>query len=353
MKRSKPLSTIAIILSIVFLCFVGLLILNKLNSTELNESQEIPREIDKSTPERGFFKGIAGFTPANFPNFREEDQIAYWNDINANAEIYGVHIELENENLLKLARQKASLPLVLVLGFQEKEKWENHSDYAEQVLSLLDTSPNIMYLGIGNEVNLIAQESPKEFEQYKQAYIQVYKKIKNEYPDLKIFPTFQLEAMNGQAYLMSGTETTPTQWDLFKSFEDYIDLAVFTSYPYFTYETPLEIPDDYFSTVEEIVNKPLALTETGWMSRQTYGSTYKYIEEQGYTGSETEQVEYLTRLENLIQNSNFEFIDWVFLNDVSDWEENTDPNQFPLFDSVGLRYNDGEAKDVWYQWQKL
>lgn len=295
--------------------------------------------------------GIAGFVPANFPNYNQESFVSMWQELNANTEIYGVHTDWQELSLVAQAQNQYSGSLVVVLGWQDPAEWKaGATSLITQVLDLVAANTKIKYLGIGNEINLLRAQNPTDFKNYITGYKQLYQEVKTKFPMLSIFPTFQYEALIGKGYLSGGHNES---WDLLKELDDYLDLVVLTTYPYFDYKLPTDIPANYFAEATKYSVKPLAVSETGWMSRQSFGGKFSSLSEQGYAGSEQEQVDYLRKLREILPKDNTEFVNWAFLHDISKWQEGDEPSLHPLFDSIALKNNDGSSKLVWEEWQNL
>lgn len=295
--------------------------------------------------------GLAGFVPRNFPDFSPTDLSEMWKEINSSADLYGVHVDWKDTRLITAANQSLAKDLVVVLGWQDPLEWRSSVDSLLQTIDSVVKPPSrVKYLGIGNEVNSLKEKYPDKFDDYLVSYKAVYQAVKSKYPHLAVFPTFQYEFLQGKGYL-SGTHTNT--WEIVNELESFTDLFVFTTYPYFDYKSPSDIPTDYFDSIANYTSKPIAISETGWMSRQSFGGKFKSLSEQGYAGSEQEQAEYLGKLREILPKSNVEFVNWAFLHDISKWEEGDEPSLHPLFDSIALKRNDGTPKLAWEEWQKF
>lgn len=306
---------------------------------------------------RAFKLGIAGYSPAGYPNSSSAQTQSYWKDIGTYSDIYGVHVDWKNMGLLDVAIGSISEDIVLVVGFQDPVEWDNQADSSQLLLNLKDVLARhrrVKYLGIGNEVNDLATLHPGDFSNFVSAYRRIYDELKRSFPEVMIFPTFQLETLKGEGYLTGKAVLNEPQWQLFEELEPIMDMAVVTTYPYFDYETPNAIPDDYFSEIFEHTSKPFAISETGWISRETFTEREQSLVDAGLGSSVLEQREYLLRLIALIHPLNTRFVNWLFLNDPEDWQlpENAAGNLSLIFDSAGLRYNDGSAKPVFELWQE-
>ncbi len=177
------------------------------------------------------------------------------------------------------------------------------------------------YLALGIETNILYEKSPEDFNNFVQFYNELYNEIKTISPETKIFTIFQLERMKGLEGLF-GTKTS-TQWELLEQFNQ--DLVAFTTYPSLIYNSPEEIPDDYYTEIQTHTTKPIAFTEIGWHTNQ---------EPKGYESNEQEQSEFIPKFLNQT-SKNTEFIVWSFMYD----QDTTIP-----FNSMGLYKSDGTEK---------
>ncbi|MEW6094155.1 MAG: glycosyl hydrolase 53 family protein [Chloroflexota bacterium] len=146
------------------------------------------------------------------------------------------------------------------------------------------------YFSLGNEINDYFYFHPEDWEEYLSLYDQARAEIKAVSPDTKVFAVFSLNHM-----------LENNQFDLLETFNDRADLIGFTTYPWQEYNDPIDIPIDYYSQLQDYVNKPIAFTEIGWPSSQEQGS------------SEQEQAEFLIRFLELTKDMDLEMVNWLFL----------------------------------------
>ncbi len=338
---------------VLLLCTIALLLVIIVIKDEQPNTQDSETQESSQETLRNYKIGIAGYTPANLNEPKVEDVLNFWREIEANADYYGIHTDWKDTQLINLAVDQLDLDLNVVLGFQNPEEWLNsQANYIEVAKSLLQKYPQIKYLAIGNEVNLLKETYPAEFPNFISAYKAIYDSLKVDYPEVTIYTTFQFEALAGNGYLTGKKDTREPDYNLVAELESKLDIIGLTLYPYFDYTSPSFIPDDYLSGLTSISQKPIAITETGWMSRETYGGDLATLGDEGYTGSEEEQVNYIKRLVSLVENYNVVFITWFPLNDLTNWQNGDDPEKFELFDSIGLKKYDGTPKLAWEEWIK-
>ena len=185
------------------------------------------------------------------------------------------------------------------------------------------------YLSLGNEVNAYYAAYPEDFGDYISLYKEAYDAVKGVSPETKVFVVFSLNQMDALG-----------QWGLISRFEGKADLVAFTTYPWKEYETPGEIPEDYYSRLAEYTDKPVAFAETGWPSDESVGA------------SEEEQAEYLARFVELTDGMDVEFVNWLFLHDVEVSGDMASISS-PATGTIALKKNDGRPKDVYYVWLDL
>lgn len=300
--------------------------------------------------------GMSGFFPANFPQHSVSDLKDFWREINFYTDSYGVHVDWQDTIILDITAENYDGELILVLGFQNPQQWQSSvGAFIASTSEILTKYPGIKYLGIGNEVNLLADDFPGQFENFAAAYRQIYTELKAEFGQVQIFPTFQYEDLIGEGYLMHGSSSNRQAWELLNEFENFMDVFAITTYPYFDHPQVVDLPNDYYAQATEFTDKQILITETGWMSRWEFGGDLSYLTEQGFTGSELEQDEYLAWLLGRVVESPglFVAVNWLGLHDISAWQEGDAPKTLPLFDSLGLKFNDGSEKAAWNRWKGI
>ncbi len=300
-----------------------------------------------------FLLGISGFAPRNFPDQNAADIVEFWQTIHTTSEVYGIHIDPADSGQITMASAQAGQPLEVVLAYQDPAQWNStgRSKLLAQAEVILSANPAIKYLAIGNEVNLLQEKFPLQFPDFEENYRKLYQQLKYDFPEVKIYTVFQYEALLGKGILTGITRKSEIQ--LLDDFEDCTDLIGLTVYPSLDYKSPKGIPANYFKQVSA-TGKLLAITETGWPSRQSYGGKLKALTDQGYTSSENGQTEYLNTLVSQANKGGFEFVNWLNLDDPAEWKNGDDgvPG-FELFDSMALRDHSGKAKKVWSVWESL
>ena len=189
------------------------------------------------------------------------------------------------------------------------------------------------YLGVGIEVNILYEKNSTAFNQFVSLFGQVYSEVKADSPSTVVFTIFQLEKMNGlNGGLYGGTnDPSNSEWQLLSMFPQE-DIVAFTTYPGLVYQSPSDIPADYYSSIASHTNKSIGFTESGWHTGYIAG---------GWESSEAEQASFVTALFQLSSSIKPSFIVWSFL---------YDPNTVVPFSTMGLYYVNGTAKQAWQTW---
>lgn len=195
------------------------------------------------------------------------------------------------------------------------------------------------YLAIGVEVNRLWAADAAAFDAFVDGYREAYTVAKQASPSTNVFTVFQLEMLNGDAFLAGGADTRDPQWQLLDRFAGHLDVVGLTSYPFFDYETPDSLPADYYRSAAARAGRPLVLTELGWPSKPL-----RTAPDSGYGGTSEEQAAFIQRLPVLFEGGEIAAALWAFPFDPG-------PGVPPPFESVALRENDGTAKPAFAAWQ--
>ena len=311
-------------------------------------------------PARGFYMGIAGLIPANFPDSSEEDWLNLYESLPETGELLGVYTswtdseEAEGEipgvvdAAFGFAEEYDFIPLVALGTYRDAAIGEVETTITwtdtEQVSRFRQTAVSIaeqyqpLYLALGNEINRHYDHDPQGFAAFVAAYSDIYDAIKAVSPRTLVFTIFQLETLRGAGYLTGTSEGRQPRWELLDMFGERLDLAVFTTYPYFDYTSPADVPDDYYTAIAEHTDRPIAFSEIGWPS-----APLSTAPDSEFGGSESEQADFVRRFFELTSDLDLGFTVWSFPNDIG-------PMINPAFESVSLRHHDGTPKpalDVW------
>lgn len=305
--------------------------------------------------------GVAGLIPRNFPNSSADDWLNLYETLDETGGLLGVYTNWSDSpdtagSIPKVVRTAFGLAPqynftpVVALGFHRDapggglEPTLVLSDAGEReefkaVAVAIAHTYQPKYLALGVEVNRLYNVDPAGFDDYVSLYAETYDAIKAASPDTLVFPIFQLELMKGKGYLTGNSEGRQPQWELLDRFDARLDLAAFTTYPYFDYGSPADIPADYYSEIAARTTRPLAFTEIGWPSAPLAPAP-----DSEYGGSEEEQAAFVKRFFGLTANTNLAIALWSFPHDLDAAPSNA------AFDSVSLRRNDGTPKPALAEW---
>lgn len=329
------------------------------NSTQNNQTTNLQPSITVTpTSSRSSFElpiqkrsyklGFAGYFPAHFQKSTTQEVLQFYKDIDAYAEIYGVHVDISDTNVLKVSAAQQSNKIVFVTQITAGKSWKQERQNLKNALEKdLTDYPAIEYLAIGNEINNQFDDNSTAFQEYFDTYKEIYQYLKPKFPNVKIFATFQYESLKGKAYLTGKKPTA--EWSMLKKMDPYIDLVGITSYPYFDYETPSAMPNNYFSEIRNYSTKPLFITETAWITRSTFGNA---LDKTNYTGSQAEQSAYVKKLATILNSESVEAVNWFSFHDAQDSEKPATIPAFLLFDSDGLKTYDDTDKQAFAFWKE-
>jgi hypothetical protein len=206
------------------------------------------------------------------------------------------------------------------------------------------------YLGLASEINTYMDTHPSDAQNFISLYNDIYKAVKAEAPDTKLFVTFQWEELNNLISQVANDRTRlQPNWDQVEAFEPNLDVWVISSYPFIAFKSGADIPADYYTPLLERSSKPIAVAEGGFTSKPVGP----------INGTPEDQVAYLNAIHNQI-GSRLAFWVYLLLEDFNldsysnymkaNGVNSTDINTLGMFASVGLGNSDGTPKpalDLW------
>lgn len=185
-------------------------------------------------------------------------------------------------------------------------------------------------------------------------FISLYKEIRDEIksvggisPETTVFTSFQYDSF-AILDLFGLEDFLEARWDYVKEFgvegveEDYLDVFAFSTFPVSipSYVTPESVPVDYYGMIEDHVDIPVAVSETGWPSAgEGWGAEYR---------SEEAQARYAGVLLKRLENLDVRDINWFFLTDPTGT-----PGLLDQFYSSGLLAGNGAEKLIFADWKAL
>lgn len=341
----KNIFTVLIVIALVLLSFFGV---NRIlqNQKAQNTAQNNSSNNTKTQTQKPYKLCISGYYPANYPDYTSSDIQNYFDDVNISSLIYGIHTNYESLQLITLstAYLDSDISINLVIGTKDNI-WKGKENEIVNKLSIeIDKHNQIRYVGIGNEINNSFKQNMQTYLDFLNTYKKIYTQLKAKYPTLKIYTVFQYELLLGKGYL-TGKMTNKSQVSMINDFKDYSDLIGLTTYPFFDYKNPKDIPSTYFQPLEKY-KKNIFITETGWPSKALDNN------QTIFNASETIQSTYLNKLITIAQkDKNIESLCWLGVNDLNDWIKGN--NNLRTFNNLGLKDSKGNEKEIWKEWEKL
>ena len=192
------------------------------------------------------------------------------------------------------------------------------------------------YLAIGVEINMLRDRSPEQFEGFLAAYAQVYDIVKAASPRTKVFPTFQLEDLEGTL-----DRAHPPQWEILDAFAGRMDVLAVSTYPYLAgIRAAGDIRPDYYSQLRSRFAGEIMIAEAGYSSAPVAGHAT--------VGTERDQEAFLARLLTDSEANGFSAALWVTAFDLVYAQE----GDAAVLGDVGLRGSDGANKLAWTIWEE-
>ncbi|MFQ5380087.1 MAG: hypothetical protein ACE5EF_00485 [Dehalococcoidia bacterium] len=305
---------------------------------------------------------MAGVIPPHFPDAAAEDWSEFYEQLPETGTLLGVYTNwADSEQLASrppavfeaVSGPTSALGVTVVAavgihrtagrGVVEPTLRLGDDDDEAALLTAVDAlarGQHPAYLAIGAEVNLLAAADPDAFERFVSLYRRAYDTVKEASPGTLVFTIFQYEHLHGGAFLMDGVRDRPPTLDLIERFEGKLDLLGLTTYPFFDYESPADLPDDYYEDVLALAGVPLAFTEIGWPAAPLISAP-----DSGFGGTPEEQADFVDRFRDLIAGLDVEIALWSFPNDPA--------GVGAPFESVALRDNSGNPRPALARWQSL
>ncbi|MEM2934695.1 MAG: glycosyl hydrolase 53 family protein [Methanocellales archaeon] len=342
-KNKKSLILIAIIVSI----FIS----GCIKSIESNSNSN---KYSLPISQRNFYLGLVP-TPKNWPNSSFADIAAAYEETGRIAEVSMIWVEkqgigefelLKKNNVINGARVHKLRP-VITLNFaaikqgvaglayvidapegiaSDLSDYEFRSKWIKEAKDIArEFKPE--YFSLGNEINDYFYLHPRELNDYLSLFDEAKKEIKSVSPETKVFVVFSYN------HLIENN-----QWELLEKFDSRVDIVGLTSYPWKQYQTPQEIPEDYYSRVKQHTSKPIAFTEIGWISSPP--------------ASEKQQSEFLMKFLELTKGLKIEMINWLFLHEIQ-LTGTIGKISDPKTGTIALKRSDGTEKDSYNLWLAL
>ncbi|MGE5596399.1 MAG: hypothetical protein ACM3S1_10255 [Hyphomicrobiales bacterium] len=218
------------------------------------------------------------------------------------------------------------------IGFNDPDLREAFIAYTTYVVK--NYKPD--YLALGVEVNMMYERKRDQFDAFVSLYHEAYRIAKENRPEMKVFPTFQLEDLEG-----TFAEIHPPHWEVIDPFRDAMDALAISTYPFLgDIRSATEIREDYYSQLREHWDGEIVISETGYASGP--------VEGKAAVGTEEAQRTYLERILNEAEANHFGFVIWLAALDPSF----VNTGAASVFRDIGLRHSDGANKLAWPTWEE-
>lgn len=217
-------------------------------------------------------------------------------------------------------------------GFNDERVREAFIAYAAYVAK--NYKPE--YLALGLEVNMTYERAPEQFEAFVSLYNEAYTVVKGNSPKTKVFPTFQLEDLEG-----TFGDVHPPRWELIERFRGRMDLLAISTYPFLgEVKSAADIRQDYYSQLKQHWDGEIIISETGYASAPVEGRVT--------VGTESDQQAYLQRLLEEANALDFRLVVWFAALDPAF----ASSGATSVFKDIGLRKSDGSNKAAWTTWEE-
>lgn len=225
----------------------------------------------------------------------------------------------------------ANVPEGVTQGFLDEDMRQAFVAYVRYVVR----NYNPEYLAIGVEINMLQDRDPAQFAAFLSLYGEAYANAKDANPDTKVFPTFQLEDLEGRL-----ENVHAPRWEALTPFTGKMDALAVSTYPYLTdIPTAEALGEQYYQQLGERFDGEVLIVDSAYPSTPIAG--YALV------GSEAEQARYLERLLNDAETSGLAGVIWRAALDPSYAREGT----LAAFRDIGLRKGDGSNKAAWALWE--
>jgi hypothetical protein len=201
------------------------------------------------------------------------------------------------------------------------------------------------YFAYGVEVNMLAEASPKKFEQFRVLAKQVYGTLKAENRNLPIFLTFQIDLYH---------KHRARQHEVITKLLPYSDFIAVSTYPYMEGYTPQALPENWFADVAALdPTKPFAIAETGFIAEESYRD---WLRGKTVEGSEAAQAAYVRLLLRSASRQHARFVVWFFPQDVDAfWKSLRNPlakSFVKIWRDCGLVDGAGREREGLNEWDR-
>ena len=277
---------------------------------------------------------LAGGSAAIHVNTHYKDLAAFYRSKNLALWVY---IDPQNG----LDRTSDAVPLVKAgKSISQPDVQEKYRQFVIAMDSILKPD----HLGLALETNLIRFASPASiYSGVKKAVNDVAAALKQKNTKAKLSVSVQVEMAWG---LLAGVPYQGIATDLTDF--PFIEEIGLSSYPYFSFDKPSDIPNDYYSKVLAGNQLPVFVCEGGWTSKSVNTPIRNVV------SSDDIQKEYIKRHDQLLQSINATALFQLTFTDIDlNALPPTVPATIGFFTNLGLVNINMQPKPSLTEWDKL
>lgn len=221
---------------------------------------------------------------------------------------------------------------------------ETYIKYCKRLIDY--TNPD--YFAFGIEVNASFKKGTPSYEGFLHLAEATYIELKETYPSLPIFMTFQDQAFN---------KTKSALIEMTEELLEFSDIIAMSTYPFWLYDFPTQDANPVFLDKDRLItfrnldrSKPFAISETAYIAEdlvmESIGVDIK--------GSESWQNDYLKNLLTDCQELEAEFLIWFISRDYDALYESIEDPEVILrvWKDTGLRDGEGNQRPSYHTWMK-
>jgi hypothetical protein len=169
------------------------------------------------------------------------------------------------------------------------------------------------WLNVAVEANLFFEKCPGAIDGLVGVSNAAYDASKAKRADLVVFPSFQIDHLYG--YSSDSCPSTSQRSDCFdKAYKQIAPLKrdrfAMSTYPMYSFQTPNDLPIDWFTRGSSRNGERPLIAETGWNSSPIVVQSRAAGCVNVFTGTETDEAGYLGRVLDAAQASNIELVNW-------------------------------------------
>jgi hypothetical protein len=191
------------------------------------------------------------------------------------------------------------------------------------------------YLAIGVEINMLFERNPKQFDAFVSLYKEAYAQAKAASPKTKVFPTFQLQDLEG-----TFDQVHDPHWQVLDAFRGTMDVLAVSTYPYLGgVRAAGDVGKNSYNELTQHFAGEIMISETAYPSAP--------VEGQPVVGTPEDQRAYLDQLLTEADANRFSAVIWLTALDPAYGSAGA----ARAFKDAGLRTSNGANKPAWDTWE--